>query len=876
MAASIKIDQLTGDNYDTWKIHMRAILKKNDLWEYVSGAILKPPPSDPKYTEWLKMDGKAESDILLAVSSSELAALDGLESSRAIWDKLKSMYQSSGPARKASLLKKLVLTRMKEDDDLKKHIADFFEAVKKLREIGLIVIDELLAILLLYSLPDSFAMFRTAIESRDDLPSTESLKVKIIEDFEGRKSQTVDQGAMFVKRINKNTHLKKNCDNHGRKAYVECYRCGRRGHIVRDCKVKYMGKHKKSAQQVERDGDNERKTTMLLSTTEDVLLGEQINPIWCIDSGCTGHMCNEKQMIEDFTQLNSELNLANSERTQITGTGKVSISVDTGSEERQINLQNVFYVSDLRTNLLSVAKMTDRGFEVHFKKNDATVCDENGKIHLRADRVGNLYHVRMSQNTASNVENKKKSIDIWHQRLGHLNERDLKAMSKSGLVYGLTFNDHEKLSECDVCASEKLACVPFPKSSGQRTTELLEIVHSDVCGPMKTQSYGEILDEEESIDSEQMNIELNEPVSDNSTKSEDQKILRVKRNRVRTRRSLERVDESDFDRNRRHVDRKRIATVSWEELIEPPKRGRGRPRLIRTGMAGRPRKIYNSSQENSDSENESEDREEQLSAGIATIEPMTWNEIENSDDLKAWQIALEDEILAQLKNKTWEIVPRPKQRKVIGSRLVLSTKSTGKKVRLVAKGCSQRPGEDFHETSSPVVRTSSIRLIAALSAELGLEIHQMDVVTAYLNGSLEEEVYMEVPDQLSDVLERVLANEKVGSQKRTVTEKNILKTAKSWHEALNECVNSVCLLKKSLYGLRQSGLQWHKELVRKLVDCGFERLQQDPCVFVAQKGNYKFINKFSPQPISSEPSKQSSCLSHFHARGIHDPEAHLY
>ncbi|OWR40681.1 putative Copia protein [Danaus plexippus plexippus] len=150
---------------------------------------------------------------------------------------------------------------------------------------------------------------------------------------------------------------------------------------------------------------------MLLSTTEDVLLGEKINPIWCIDSGCTGHMCNEKQMIKDFTHLNSELNLANSERTQITGTGKVSISVDTGSEERQINLQKVFYVSDLRTNLLSVAKVTDRGFEVHFKKNGATVRDENGKIHLRADRVGNLYHVRMSQNTASKVENMKKSID---------------------------------------------------------------------------------------------------------------------------------------------------------------------------------------------------------------------------------------------------------------------------------------------------------------------------------------------------------------------------------------------------------------------------------------------------------------------------------
>lgn len=151
---------------------MRAILKKNDLWDYVSGALPRPSCTDSKYAEWCKMDGKAESDLLLAVSPSELVALDGLETSKVIWDKLKSMYQSSGSARKASLLKKLILTRMQEEDDLPKHISDFFDIVKKLKEIGLVIIDELLSILLLYSLPDSFALFRTAIESRDDLPST--------------------------------------------------------------------------------------------------------------------------------------------------------------------------------------------------------------------------------------------------------------------------------------------------------------------------------------------------------------------------------------------------------------------------------------------------------------------------------------------------------------------------------------------------------------------------------------------------------------------------------------------------------------------------------------------------------------------------------
>ncbi|KZC14285.1 hypothetical protein WN55_06682 [Dufourea novaeangliae] len=138
MPATIKIDPLNCDSYDTWKIHMRAILKKNDLWEYVIGKIPKPAQTDPKYEKWIKLDGKAESDILLAVSASELIALDGLDTSKQIWDKfMPPQYH------------------------------------KKLREIGLAVIDELLAILLLYSLHN------------EELPTTEALKIKIMEKLRG-------------------------------------------------------------------------------------------------------------------------------------------------------------------------------------------------------------------------------------------------------------------------------------------------------------------------------------------------------------------------------------------------------------------------------------------------------------------------------------------------------------------------------------------------------------------------------------------------------------------------------------------------------------------------------------------------------------------
>lgn len=76
-----------------------------------------------------------------------------------------------------------------------------------------------------------------------------------------------------------------------------------------------------------------------------------------------------------------------------------------------------------------------------------------------------------------------------------------------------------------------------------------------------------------------------------------------------------------------------------------------------------------------------------------------------------------------------------------------------RKARIVAKGFSQKPNVDFHETFAPVARTSFIRIVMRLAAELGLEIHQLDFVSAYLNGNIEEEIYMELPEGLSAVLE---------------------------------------------------------------------------------------------------------------------------
>jgi len=190
-------------------------------------------------------------------------------------------------------------------------------------------------------------------------------------------------------------------------------------------------------------------------------------------------------------------------------------------------------------------------------------------------------------------------------------------------------------------------------------------------------------------------------------------------------------------------------------------------------------------------------------------DPITFTEAMSRTDSDKWYEAMKEELNSMAQNQVWVLVELPTGFRAVGCKWVYKTKVDAfgnierYKARLVAKGFLQREGIDYHDTFSPVSRKDSLRIIMALVAHLDLELHQMDVKTAFLNGELEEEVYMFQPEGF-------------------ITEKD---------------QNLVCKLLRSIYGLKQSSRRWYIKFHNVVTSFGFEENIVDDCIYIKTRGS---------------------------------------
>ena len=164
-----------------------------------------------------------------------------------------------------------------------------------------------------------------------------------------------------------------------------------------------------------------------------------------------------------------------------------------GKFANTINFKNALLVPELRNNLLSVAKMTDSGHTVKFFENFAIVRNaKSNEVKFIADRIRDLYYLNEAKeeealNTAELKLCREMSLTprAWHERLGHLNMNDVLEMSRKKIVRGMKLSNQRDPGPCSTCREGKFTSIPFSGRS-ERRTKLLEIVHADVCGPMRT------------------------------------------------------------------------------------------------------------------------------------------------------------------------------------------------------------------------------------------------------------------------------------------------------------------------------------------------------------------------------------------------------
>ena len=206
-------------------------------------------------------------------------------------------------------------------------------------------------------------------------------------------------------------------------------------------------------------------------------------------------------------------------------------------------------------------------------------------------------------------------------------------------------------------------------------------------------------------------------------------------------------------------------------------------------------------------ENESLQENDYTFAIIAGDELTDLRDAKRSSDWPQWHEAMGTEIKLLTEMGTWELVDKPPDAVPIPNKCVFLKKRnkegivTRYRARLVVKGCAQRPGYDFVETFSPVIQMDSLRAILALVPIKKLKIQQLDVKGAYLSGILKETVYMKQP------------------------------------EGFEDGTNRVCHLIKTLYGLKQAGREWNKQLHEKLENHGYTHLISDSCVYSQWNGD---------------------------------------
>lgn len=482
---------LTGKNYATWKLQCRMVLLKEGLWNIVDGTERNPDPksSETDKDKFQTRVDKALAIIVLSVDPSQLYLLGEPSDPVVVWKKLSDQFQKKSWVNKLELRKKLYALKLKDGDSVTEHIKSMTEIFNELSVIGSPINDEDRVVHLLASLPESFSMLVTALQSNAVVPDMEVVTERLLHEESKINEKSVSddkqENALSVrsKRFNKNK--------------LTCHLCGKVGHIKKNCWNLKRPKEKANFSQYRKREDSSSS-----SSSAGFIACHALNASvtvskddWIADSGATSHMCSDEQFFSDLHQLSNpeKVKLGDGRLVEATHSGTVILMMKLpDGVNKRCKLSNVLFVPELCYNLLSISKATKFGYDLLFSGNNCKIFNRKNKLICVCSKINDLYFVQYNnifkKTDACNLVENNNNVKLWHRRFGHLGYTNLKKLSDDKLVSNFKLIGDKKLDICESCIEGKHKRKKFPTNKERYSKGVLELVHSDVCGKMNTKS----------------------------------------------------------------------------------------------------------------------------------------------------------------------------------------------------------------------------------------------------------------------------------------------------------------------------------------------------------------------------------------------------